>query len=104
MWEVERHNYNTALRDSPEKGLYESLIPRLRKVSLGLERQRWKNRGVREELRVVDVSRLDQGLVGVVRREWSAQYASTPPDFPDKVEYCTINQFWLGHEPITNGK
>jgi hypothetical protein len=76
--------------------LYEFTIPRVRTVRPGQVLQRWQRPDVREELRVVDVSRLDQGIVGVQRRVWNVLYGESPPAFPEAVEYCKVSEFWFG--------
>ena len=77
--------------------LIEFTVPRVRNVRLGKVLQRWQRPDVREELRVVDVSRLDEGLVGVQRRVWNVLYGESPPPFPEAVEYCTVGEFWFGN-------
>ena len=52
----------------PLIAMYEVVAPRVRKVRLGLEVCHWQAPDVREDLRVVDVSRLGEGVVGVRRR------------------------------------
>jgi hypothetical protein len=76
---------------------YELIVPRVRKVRLGAERQRWQKPDVREELRVVDVSRLPDGRVGVQRRVWNVLYGEAPPPFPEQIEYCSVSEFWFGN-------
>ncbi|WP_425615835.1 hypothetical protein NA78x_005767 [Anatilimnocola sp. NA78] len=84
--------------------LYEWIVPRVRKVSLGLQLRRWVKPDVLEEIQAVDVSRLADGLVGVVRRQWNVLYHKDPPAFPQEIEFCTISYFWLGHEPLLQRK
>ena len=76
--------------------LIEFTVLRVRKVRLSKVIQRWQRPDVREELRVVDFSRLDEGLAGVQRRVWNVLYRKTPPAFPEAVDYCTVRVFWFG--------
>jgi hypothetical protein len=85
--------------------LYEFTVPRVRAVRLGQELRRWRRPDVREELRVVDLSRLDEGLVGVQRRVWNVLYGESAPAYPAEVEYCTVGEFWLGrHRLLRRGR
>jgi hypothetical protein len=79
----------------PVRLLFEFIVPRVRKVRLGKVVVHWPRPDVREELRVVDVSRLGEGLVGVQRRAWDVRYGKAPA-FPEAVEYCTVSEFWFG--------
>jgi hypothetical protein len=81
---------------APLMAVYEIITVRVRKICLGLEVRRWSRPDVQEELRVVDVSRLNDGLVGVQRRTWNVLYGETRPPYPDSFEYCTISEFWFG--------
>ena len=80
--------------------LRELIVPRIRRIQVGNELRRWRRPDVREELRVVDVSQLDQGFVGIQRRTWDVRYAEAPPAFPEAVEYCTVSEFWFGEHRI----
>ena len=82
----------------PVLALYEVIVPRVRRVRVGLEVCHWPAPDVREDLLVVDVSWLNKGLVGVRRRVWNVLYArgAAPPPYPEAVEYCTVSDFWLG--------
>ncbi len=46
-----------------------------RKVYIGLEVTHWRTPDHREDLRVVDLSRLEEGLVGVHSRSWNVLHA-----------------------------
>ena len=77
-------------------------VPRFGKVRLGLEITHWPACDQREDLRVVDISRLGEGLVGVQRREWNVLHhhrLNLPhPPFCDAVEFCSTRRFWLGSD------
>lgn len=78
--------------------LYEVISVRVRKVYLGLHVQHWYARNIREEFRVVDVSRLMEGFVGVQRRMRAC--GDAPPPFPENIEYCSLREFWLGRSRL----
>lgn len=86
----------------PLIALHDRAVIRFRKVRLGLEITHWPACDQREDLRVVDVSRLGEGLVGVQRREWNVLHQhrlSLPePPFSNSVEFCNIRRFWLGSD------
>ncbi len=96
----------------PLIALHDRAVIRFRKVRMGMEITHWPACDQREDLRVVDISRLGEGLVGVQRREWNVLHhhrRSLPePPFYDVVEYCSIRRFWLGsdrcgvHESISS--
>ena len=75
---------------------HQAIAVRTREVRLGQQVRRWSRPDVEEELRVVDVSRLEDGLVGVQRRTWNVLYGEKEPAFPDVVEFCTLGDFWFG--------
>ena len=83
----------------------ELAVVRLRKVRRGKIRVHWPAPDVREDLRVVDLRRLGEGLVGVRRRRWNVLYhcrdEMPPPSFSDQVESCTVAEFWLGPNRLT---
>ena len=79
---------------------YQFIVPRVRHVRIGHQQCRWQKPDVREELRVVDISRLDLGLVGVQRRIWNVLYHQIAPPFPESVEYCTLSEFWFGNSRL----
>jgi hypothetical protein len=78
----------------PIRVLYEMIIVRVSKIRPGAEISHWINRERRQELLVVDISRIDDGVVGVRRRVYWRN--SKPPPFDDAIEYCTISEFWFG--------
>ncbi len=75
---------------------YQAIAIRSREVRLGQRIRRWSEPDVEEELRVVDISRLADGLVGVQRRTWNVLYGETEPAFSESVEFCSIGEFWFG--------
>lgn len=78
----------------PLRVLYEMITVRVGKIRLGAEAFHWIDRERRQDLLVVDISRIDDGVVGVRRRMYFR--GSVPPPFDDAIEYCTISEFWLG--------
>jgi hypothetical protein len=80
----------------PLFAIHQAIAIRTREVRPGQQIRRWSRPDVQEELRVVDVSRLDDGLVGVQRRSWNVLYGETEPAFPESVEFCTLCEFWFG--------
>lgn len=80
----------------PAIALHGAIIIR-RRIRLGHEVSHWPALDIREDLRVVDVSRVANGQVGVQRRVWNVmRFEGPPPPYPETVEYCTIREFWLG--------
>lgn len=80
----------------PLLATHQAIAIRTREVRLGHQVRRWSRPDVQEELRVVDVSRLEDGLVGIQRRTWNVLYGETTPAFPESVEFCTLGEFWFG--------
>lgn len=76
--------------------LYQLCKPRICKLRPGQIVRRWQRPDVLEELRVIDVSRLDQGVVGFQQRSWNVLRGESAPDFPETVEHCSLGEFWFG--------
>jgi len=68
-----------------------------RKVRLGLEVTHWPAKDVREDYLVVDVSRCDEGLVGIRRRRWGVLGNKHPPPYREATEYIEVSRFWVPH-------
>jgi hypothetical protein len=70
-----------------------------RRVRLGLEVSHSTYRDVSDDFLVVDVSRVDEGLVGIRRRHWNTLIAfrtgSPPPPYGETVEFIPIARFWV---------
>jgi hypothetical protein len=81
---------------TPLLAAYQAVAVRTREVRIGQQVRRWARPDVQEELRVVDISRLRDGLVGVQRRTWNVLYGESEPTFPETVEFCSIGEFWFG--------
>jgi hypothetical protein len=80
----------------PLLAAYQAIVIRTREVHLDQQLRRWSRPDVQEELRVVDVSRMKYGLVGVQRRTWNVLHKESEPPFPDSVEFCSLKEFWFG--------
>lgn len=80
----------------PLIAVHQAIAVRTREVRLGQQVRRWSRPDVLEELRVVDVSRMGDGLVGVQRRTWNVLYGEKEPAFLDAAEFCTLGDFWFG--------
>jgi hypothetical protein len=69
---------------------------------------RWPSLDVREDVLVVDLSRLSQNLVGVKRRVYGVyRRKCPPPDFPSEIEWMSFRRVWWGQfrtdaVPFTN--
>lgn len=68
-----------------------------RRVRLGQEVTHWPLRDVREDYVVVDVSRQDEGLVGICRRRWNllGRRGQSAPPYREQVEYIRRERFWV---------
>jgi hypothetical protein len=64
-------------------------------INLGMEVVHWPLRDVREDLKVVDVSRLREGFVGVWKRRYNVLRHKAIPPYEEQVHYITITQFWV---------
>jgi hypothetical protein len=51
---------------------------------VGKEIIHWPAKGIREDIVVVDLSRIADELIGVKRRPYGM------PEFPDGTEYCSV--------------
>lgn len=67
-----------------------------RKIYVGLEVQHSIALDIVRELRVVDVSRLDDGFVGIQSRERISHTSDNAPPHSDDVEYWSTKEFWFG--------
>ncbi|MBC7772707.1 MAG: hypothetical protein H7210_09460 [Pyrinomonadaceae bacterium] len=74
--------------------LWEWVLQR-RSVRLGMETTHWPGFDLREDSIVVDVSRVDEGLVGIRRRRWGVYGGGPMPPYPDTVEYISLRSFWV---------
>ena len=55
----------------------------------------WPAKDLREDKVVVDLSKLDENLVGIRRRQYGVLHRTEPvPDFSEEVEYLPINNLW----------
>jgi hypothetical protein len=81
----------------PLIALHQFIVLRVCWVRPGQDVTHWPKPDVREDLRVVDVSRIGEGLVGVQRRTWNVLYDRTPPPYSQAVQYCTLAEFWFGN-------
>ena len=77
------------------------VAPRLRRVRMGMEVSHWPAHDQREDLCVVDISRLSDHLVGVRRRTWNVLHRRglPPPPYDDAVEFWPVADFRLGRRP-----
>jgi hypothetical protein len=71
----------------PLIAIHHAIVVWTREVRLGQQICRWARPDVLEEHRVVDVSRLLDGSVGVQRRTWNVLYGGNEPPFPNEVEF-----------------
>ncbi len=64
---------------------------RCRRLRVGSVCVRRETRDIRAEFLVADLSRLSEGLIGVRGRRYSiTREGSSPPPFPDRVEYIEV--------------
>ena len=55
----------------------------------------WPKRDLREDRLVVDLSRLDQNLVGIRRRRYGVLHRTKPPpDYRDDIEFVPLKKLW----------
>lgn len=70
-----------------------------RRVRLNQEITHWPVPDVRNDLLVVDISRADEGLVGVRHRRWNVlhrHHTRAPiPDYSPEVHFISIARFWV---------
>jgi hypothetical protein len=66
-----------------------------RPVRLGQVVIHWPAKDLREEYLVADVSRLNEGLVGVKRRRWGTLGECKSPPFPEAVDFISLRRFWV---------
>ena len=66
-----------------------------RPVRLGQQVVHWPAKDLREDYLVADISRLNEGLVGVKRRRWGTFGGNNPPPFPEAVEFMSLPRFWV---------
>ncbi|MFI4883214.1 MAG: hypothetical protein ACIAQU_11580 [Phycisphaerales bacterium JB064] len=71
-----------------------------KRIYEGLEVTHWPARDAREDYKVADTSRLEEGLVGVHTRSFGCLYNIEIPAFSDQIEFITIKQFWLGPQDL----
>ena len=70
-------------------------LMRRRGVRLGQGVTHFPARDVREDYIVVDVSRLQEGLVGIRRRTWYLRGGREAPPFSEDIEYIRRDEFWV---------
>ena len=73
----------------------EEWLRQRRKVRVGLEVTHWPYHDLREDYVVVDVSRLDERLVGIRRRIWDMLGGKSAPPYTDAVDFIPIARFWV---------
>jgi hypothetical protein len=67
-----------------------------RKVYLNLEITHWPARDLREDYLIVDVSRIEEGLVGIRKRCWCVMRSGrAKPPYSDEVEFISVKKFWV---------
>jgi hypothetical protein len=55
----------------------------------------WPACDLREDRLVVDLSRVDQNIVGIQRRQYNVlRQKDSPPLYPETVEYILLNELW----------
>ena len=85
--------------------LIEQWLRQKRRVRLGLEVTHWPARDVREDYLVVDVSRMDEGLVGIRRRLFSPLWKrGSPPPYDEEIVYIRRERFWVPEPFSMRGK
>jgi hypothetical protein len=66
-------------------------------IKLGMEAVRWPKRDLREDIKVVDLSRLHEGFVGVCKRRYNILRCKAIPPYGEQVIYITVADFWVPH-------
>lgn len=63
-----------------------------RRLRVGKEFVRWPMMDVRDDRLVVDLSRLEENLVGIWRRRYNVlqRGKKLPPPYPDEIEYVHV--------------
>jgi hypothetical protein len=80
----------------PIRKIYEYFQKR-KPVKLGMEVVHWPLRDLREDLKVVDLSRLNEGLVGVWKRRYNVLRLKAVPPYEEQVSYITVADLWVPH-------
>lgn len=80
----------------PCVAVYQFAAVKRRLIHVGTTATHLSGLEIKKELRVVDVSRLSQGVVGYQKRDVFLRDREIVRPFSDEIEYCTRGEFWFG--------